>query len=210
MTTSIASAPGAATIRTVDPVEVDRLAHSLARAFYDDPVFRWFWSRETPRRYARIARFFRTLALEGATLPFGHVYTTDAVAGGALWMPPGEAHSTTAETIRMLPELYRVTGRDFLRAMRALSIMDAGHPREDHWYLWFVGVRAEWRGAGLGSALMRPVLDRCDDEGVPAYLEATSALNRRLYERHGFEVTGEIVLPKGPSMWPMWRAPNRG
>lgn len=45
---------------------------------------------------------------------------------------------------------------------------------------------------------------------MTAYLEATSPLNRRLYERHGFEVTGEIQLPNGPAMWPMWREPAGG
>ena len=209
MTISIELPREASTVRTVDPVEVGRLSHSLAQAFYDDPVFEWFWSRQH-RRYERITRFFHNIALHGSTLPFGHVYTTDAVAGGALWLPPGEAHSTTGETIRMLPELYRVTGLDFFRGLRALSLMEAAHPHADHWYLWFVGVRPEHRGAGLGSRLMQPILDRADDEGMPAYLEATSPLNRRLYERHGFEVTGEIVLPKGPTMWPMWREPQAG
>ncbi|MGB0096249.1 MAG: GNAT family N-acetyltransferase, partial [Solirubrobacteraceae bacterium] len=60
---------------------------------------------------------------------------------------------------------------------------------------------------GIGSALMKPMLDRCDRDGMPAYLEATSERNRRLYLRHGFDVTGEIRLPDGPSMWPMWREP---
>jgi hypothetical protein len=54
---------------------------------------------------------------------------------------------------------------------------------------------------------MRPVLERCDREGVPAYLEASGARNRDLYLRLGFRVTGEIRLPDGPSMWPMWREP---
>jgi hypothetical protein len=26
-----------------------------------------------------------------------------------------------------------------------------------------------------------------------------------LYRRHGFEQTGEIPLPDGPSLYPMWR-----
>jgi predicted GNAT family N-acyltransferase len=56
--------------------------------------------------------------------------------------------------------------------------------------------------------LLREVLQRCDRDRTPAYLEATSPENVRLYRRHGFEVTGEICLPDGPSLWPMWRAPN--
>ena len=43
---------------------------------------------------------------------------------------------------------------------------------------------------------------------MPAYLEATSERNKQLYLRHGFEVTGEIKLPDGPRMWPMWRTPK--
>ena len=46
---------------------------------------------------------------------------------------------------------------------------------------------------------MRPVLERCDREGVPAYLEASSERSMRLYERLGWEFTGEAVrLPEGP------------
>jgi hypothetical protein len=52
------------------------------------------------------------------------------------------------------------------------------------------------------------LLERFDRDAMPAYLEATSEANKRLYLRHGFEETGEIKLPNGPSMWPMWRTPK--
>jgi hypothetical protein len=62
---------------------------------------------------------------------------------------------------------------------------------------------------GFGAALLRPMLERCDADGVPAYLEATSPRNRALYERHGFEVTEELKLPAGgPPIWLMWREPR--
>jgi predicted N-acetyltransferase YhbS len=28
------------------------------------------------------------------------------------------------------------------------------------------------------------------------------------YERFGFEVTGELVIAGGPTLWPMWRQPR--
>ena len=55
---------------------------------------------------------------------------------------------------------------------------------------------------------MQPVLERCDAEGTPAYLETDTERNVQLYERHGFEVTEEFDLPGGgPPVWLMWRPP---
>ena len=43
-----------------------------------------------------------------------------------------------------------------------------------------MGFEPEWQGRGLSTALLRPVLERCDDEKLPAYLEASSPRNRAL------------------------------
>ena len=56
---------------------------------------------------------------------------------------------------------------------------------------------------------MFPILQRCDAERMPAYLESSSARSRALYERHGFEVTEEFSFgPDAPPLWRMWRDPR--
>jgi hypothetical protein len=80
-------------------------------------------------------------------------------------------------------------------------------PHGSYWYLQFLGVAPAWQGQGIGSALMTPVLERCDREGVRAYLDATSERNKRLYERHGFVAQDRFAPPGGPPIWPMWRQP---
>jgi hypothetical protein len=42
-----------------------------------------------------------------------------------------------------------------------------------------MGVAQSAQGKGLGTLLMTPTLGRCDEERLPAYLEATSCAARR-------------------------------
>jgi GNAT superfamily N-acetyltransferase len=65
------------------------------------------------------------------------------------------------------------------------------------------------QGEGRASAAVRPILDVCDRDGIPAYLEATKERNVPFYERRGFRVTGTIDVPAGgPRLWTMWRDPQ--
>jgi GNAT superfamily N-acetyltransferase len=82
------------------------------------------------------------------------------------------------------------------------------HPREPHWYLFAVGVVPEATGRGRGTTLLEPVLERCDAEHLPAYLEASSEDNARLYARLGFERRGEVEVLEGVRLRPMWREPR--
>jgi GNAT superfamily N-acetyltransferase len=93
--------------------------------------------------------------------------------------------------------------------LRSLALMESNHPRERHVYLPAIGVAPEWQGKGIGTALLRPMLERCDREGLPAYLEASSERNRACYERNGFVARDALQLPGGgPPLWPMWRDPS--
>jgi ribosomal protein S18 acetylase RimI-like enzyme len=86
--------------------------------------------------------------------------------------------------------------------------MRAAHPSEPHWYLPLIGVDPRCQGRGYGSALLARALIRCDQERTLAYLEATSPLNRALYERHGFTVVTTIQAGNSPTIWPMVRTPR--
>ena len=90
---------------------------------------------------------------------------------------------------------------------QVMEIMKENHPEEPHWYLMLIGTDPTVRGKGFGQE-MHSRLDRCDDEHAPAYLEASKPDLVPYYSRFGFGVTGEIKLPDGPSMWPMWRQPR--
>jgi RimJ/RimL family protein N-acetyltransferase len=57
--------------------------------------------------------------------------------------------------------------------------------------------------------LLSPTLARCDRDGLPAYLEASSERSAALYERLGFEHVRELRLAGSPPLWLMLRPPRR-
>jgi GNAT superfamily N-acetyltransferase len=195
-------------VRQASKPDVEGMARTLARAFYEDAVWKWFIPDDATRE-KRLERMFVAFT-RGVYLRHGtDCYTTDSYAGAALWAPPGHEHMSPWDIIHILPGWTKAIGwRDLLRTNRGVNSLDRVHPHERHYYLPFVGVEPESQGRRLGTALMKPVLDNCDREGIPAYLEATSVGSRRCYERVGFETRSEEqVAGDGPPFFSMWREP---
>jgi GNAT superfamily N-acetyltransferase len=183
--------------------DTKRVAASLALAFHDDPVFRWF-SPDDRRRAGMLPHFFDVFV--EAYLSHGETYRDEGAAGAALWATPS-ADPLSAEPA-YAERLEEIVGIDAPRLFEIVELLEANAPQQPHYHLQFLGVRPGQQGAGLGAALMAPMLERCDRDGVPAYLEATTDRNRALYERHGFRAHGHIPLPAGPALWRMWRDPR--
>lgn len=184
--------------------DVPTLSEALARAFQDDPVFAWVLP-DANRRRQRLPAVFAAFA--ETYLPHGETYVAGDGAGAALWAPAGSEPVPEEHAEAFGQRLAAALGDDADRAFELDALLEQHHPAQPCFYLQFVGVVPERRGSGLGSRLLTTVLQRCDASATPAYLEATSEDNRRLYQRHGFETVGELTLPDGPSLWPMWREP---
>ncbi|HET8929887.1 MAG TPA: GNAT family N-acetyltransferase [Acidimicrobiales bacterium] len=195
--------------RTATDVDAEAMGAMFARAFADDPV--WVWMCKT-----RVARFTRLAAPFFATetrqyLPTDSAWTVPGADAGALWAPPGAWRTSLVDMARWAPSALRLFGLHLPRSLSALAVVDKVHPREPHWYLALLGTDPDQQGTGLGSAVLRPVLERCDDDGLGAYLESSKEANVSFYERHGFEVTGRVEMGRdgsGPPMWTMWREPQ--
>jgi GNAT superfamily N-acetyltransferase len=89
-----------------------------------------------------------------------------------------------------------------------LTQIERLHLREPHYYFAYIGVAPTAQGQGLGSKLMAPTLERCDAEGLPAYLEASSERNAVLYERLGFRLQREVSFAGSPPLRLMVRPPR--
>jgi ribosomal protein S18 acetylase RimI-like enzyme len=195
-------------VRLAGPDDIPAMAVALGRAFADDPIFEYLVP-EVPLdvRAKRATPFFvvdTRIRVRSAS-----AWTTPEHTGGALWAPPGKWRTTLADTLRLAWPILRGSRGRALKAFSALSAIEKVHPRQPHWYLAVLGTDPDHQGKGIGSALMGPVLTRCDVEGIPAYLESSKESNIGYYERFGFTVERELALGKGaPTVWPMWREPQ--
>jgi ribosomal protein S18 acetylase RimI-like enzyme len=188
-------------LRTAAAGDLDRLTTALAAAFQEDPVFGWLMP-DRASRPLRLRRFFKRELHH--VLARGHVWTSADLGGAALTLPPGRWRTPQHVALRQA----RPFGLRVPRAAGLLTAIEWRHLRAPHYYFPYIGVMPAAQGRGLGSAMMRPILDRCDAERLPAYLEASSERNARLYERLGFTVTRELRFAGSPPLRLMVRQPG--
>lgn len=189
-------------IRSATVDEMPGTVACIVAAFITDPLARF--ATPSPHDYLRAAPLV-TREFAGASFEQGTAYVSADFCGAALWLPPG-VHPNEEGLERVFRQYAKAEHLDHLLA--TFEKMGESHPVEPHWYLPMIGVEPNAQNRGLGQALMRHALARCDQEGVPAYLESSNRRNISLYERHGFEVMGQIQVGAGPVITPMLRQPR--
>jgi GNAT superfamily N-acetyltransferase len=182
--------------------ERQRAVSTIVMGFSADPITRWFLPE--PHQYLTYFTEFVPL-MAGGAFKHGSAYCSDDFMAASLWLPP-DVHSDF-EAMGGLAQ-KAIPERDQEKVFTFMGQMGEYHPTEPHWYLPLIAVDPAQQGRGYGSALLRHALEISDRDKWPAYLEATSPNNRRLYERHGFEAIGEIQTADSPPMWPMLRTPR--
>jgi len=191
----------------VRPAKADEMTQTvgcIVAAFITDPLARFICP--PPHSYLR-AMPDAARAFAGRSLETGAAVVSPDFCGAALWLPPGVEPDGEA-----LERVFREWGKPehLDDVLRTFEKMGESHPEEPHWYLAMIGVEPNAQNRGLGAALMRHAVDRCDRDGLLAYLESSNPRNISLYERHGFEAVGLIQVGAAPPLTPMVRRPHRG
>ncbi len=200
-------------IRLLTTGRLAEAAALLARSFHRDPLHVHLFPDEEVRARA-LPHEFAAACRDGIGL--GHVQAASLggrLAGVAVWLPPWGYPMSARRRLRLVPDaarLYLAAPRSFGRVARFGTAVARAHPPQPYWYLEVVGVDPAAQGRGIGTRLLRRVLDVADAAGEPCYLETDTEANVRWYRGLGFEIlaAGVELSPGGPPFWTMLRQPR--
>jgi len=201
-------------IRKAGYDDIDTMKRVLARAYDKEPVLNWLVIQDAKRTQRR-ERFFEIQLGGFDSIQHDHVFTTEQLNGIAIWYPPEPQDCWNAPPLKVLslmPKLISVHG------LRKMPSIDSGirmivkhhlkNMKDPHYYLEVMGVEPTHQREGIGTHLLQHGLRMCNEKGVPAYLETATEENVRLYQKNGFKVIEDFVLPKGPKVWTMIYEPK--
>lgn len=189
-------------VRSTGAADSAVVSAMLARAFFDDPVM-MFMIPDAEARSTKLPRIFKLLLK--MALPHGLCQMTQGCETATIWKPPGKWHLSIWDYLANGPQMLGIFGANVFNVMGTMDRIEKVHPEKPHFYLQVIGTDPPKQGKGFASAIMRQQLAVSDAAGLPCYLESSKDTNIPVYRSFGFEVTGEIKIPDGPTLWPMWR-----
>jgi ribosomal protein S18 acetylase RimI-like enzyme len=197
----------------LDPGQKKRAAQVVAAAFYDYPMFTFYFP--DPGKRSRLLPWYLGNVLTCA-LHYGEVYTTPEISGVVFILPPGHTQISQSEYAKngflLTPLLLGY--RDYTRSQECEKFVADTHKKvmddRPHYYLWGLAVDPNQKRRGIGTALMKPVIDKADADEKPIYLETHDEKNVAYYQRMGFSLVHTDTIPKFDlAIWCMVREPLR-
>ncbi len=180
----------------------------LEQAFFDDPLD--IYTAPDPATRTRLFSWYFTHAVQ-AEASTHTIYTTPGQPEGvAVWMNP---HANELAVQSNMDEMRQQFGPEaYERFVGAFGYFRQVHLKvieSPHWYLELLGVAPQHQGQGIGKALLLPILQRADAEGLPCYLETFTERNVPFYESSGFRIAQAGFEPQSQvPFWAMKREPG--
>lgn len=125
---------------------------------------------------------------------FGKVYLSDDKKACALILYP-DKKSTLNSLLLDVKLILRAIGVENIgKALKREGAIKAKQPKLPMYYLWFIGVDPKFKNQGIGSDLLRELIQESESEKLPIYLETSTLQNLPFYQKFGFKTYQELDL----------------
>jgi ribosomal protein S18 acetylase RimI-like enzyme len=180
------------TLRPATVEDVNQMTEIYFSAFQHDAISLLAFPRNAASR-----EWWRTMTLSDFKDPNAKLLcivdpsspTPSKIISWCKWNSPD---ATVDTSLPNWPE-----GSDFEIANHFFGNLTTRHEKimkgRKHWYLEFLATRPEEQGKGAAGMLLRWGIQKADEEGTEAYLEA-SPDGKPIYEHYGFEEVERLVV----------------
>lgn len=198
------------TIRPLLPGELEAACNVISVAFADNPNMAAITGGDTAKAQ-RAMQMIAKVAKLGRRCSYVLVAEISGQIAGVLnaaeWP---HCQMDAAEQQSIAPVMLQALGPAMPRAAELIGTWSKYDPQEPHWHVGPLGILPGFQGRGMGRALLRAFLEKTDQDGIPAYLEAEVDKNVRLYESEGFQVVAQetILGLNNRFMWREQRNPD--
>ena len=174
--------------------DIDNFSGVLARGFEGYPLFEYFCNNKYDFYKMKL---FWTVALTASYKKAYSIGDSINSKGAAVFFPPdykdiGVVSYFKAGGYKLLSKL---AVSKMLKFDSFAAKIKKKYADKNTWYLYSFAVIQDARGNGIGSKLLKPMLDYFDNEKQNCYLETLKSENVSLYEHYGFKLMEEVKVP---------------
>jgi ribosomal protein S18 acetylase RimI-like enzyme len=199
-----ADTPLSPVVRHARREDREAVTRTVSAAFAQDPA----WLFLLGARYDQLAPRFAG-ALFDLRVGTGGVWVTADLGAVAMWERPGGDAQSSGDPEQVWKAYRAEAGSEVWERLMAYDrAVDEARPSTPYWYLGVLATHPDRQGAGLATAVMRPVLEDADAEEIDCCLETSTDRNREFYRRRGFAESTPLHIASGPPTWWLRRAPR--
>ncbi|HUZ57815.1 MAG TPA: GNAT family N-acetyltransferase [Hanamia sp.] len=170
----------------------ERVIDILAQSFDDNQSVNYI-IKQDKKRNQRIRKLM-AYSFDICYL-YGEVFLTDDRSGCALILFPDQKKNNLKSILLDIKLIGSCIGTSNIKkAMKRESKIKKLQPKKLMYYLWFIGVEPDQQNSGIGSALMKEIIEEAHSRQWPIYLETSTLKNIPWYEKFGFKIYNELNL----------------
>ncbi len=126
---------------------------------------------------------------------FGNVFLSNDEKACALVLYPDRKKTTFRSILLDAKLIISCVGvKNIRRTLDRETKIKQVQVKDKMYYLWFIGVNPEYQNTGIGTGLLKEVINDSQVLNRPIYLETSTLKNLPWYESQGFKVYHELDL----------------